>query len=238
MSAVFPAKSTPTNDEVQNDSIESGGLPYIVIQIRDVTRRKEMEEELAEAAKYDTLTGLSTRAAFHKELQHCFSSASRKAFAVLFLDLDRFKQVNDTLGHEAGDQILVGVAGRICQSLRGNRGVKKAPRSSDVAARLGGDEFVILLDDIDSAEAATAVARRLRAAVAKPFRIQGRPVDVGVSVGVATSFAGFQTAESMLRSADLAMYDAKRADQAGGVVTVSDLQGPITRTDSPLRLAA
>ncbi|GGM47673.1 diguanylate cyclase domain-containing protein [Dactylosporangium sucinum] len=158
---------------------------------------REQEERLRQAALSDTLTGLPNRAAFVETLQDAASTTSRH-FAVLFLDLDGFKQVNDTLGHAAGDELLVRVAERIRHSLR----------SGDVAARFGGDEFVVFLDDVTAQSQLDEIAERLRAAIAAPFHLAGRMVRIGVSIG-ATTRDNRDTADEILSAADAAMYRVK-----------------------------
>ncbi|WP_238014481.1 GGDEF domain-containing protein [Dactylosporangium sp. AC04546] len=158
---------------------------------------REQEERLRQAALSDTLTGLPNRAAFVETLQGAASTPSRH-FAVLFLDLDGFKQVNDTFGHAAGDELLVHVAERIRRSLR----------SGDVAARFGGDEFVVFLDEVTAQPQLDEIAERLRAAIAAPFHLAGRMVRIGVSIG-ATTRDNRDTADEILSAADAAMYRVK-----------------------------
>jgi diguanylate cyclase (GGDEF)-like protein len=149
-------------------------------------------------ALHDALTGLPNRALFTDRLQHALTQGRRRgtACAVIFLDLDRFKTVNDSLGHAAGDELLVAVARRIDDSLR----------SADTAARLGGDEFAVLLEDLSSTDEAVLVADRIGAALSAPVVVQGREVFVKASVGIAVGRAG---ASELLRQADVAMYRAK-----------------------------
>jgi diguanylate cyclase (GGDEF)-like protein len=167
---------------------------------------REQEERLRQAALYDHLTGLANRELFLDRLGQAVRRAKRQQdyhFGVLFLDLDGFKAINDTLGHAAGDQLLVGVAGRIRAGLR----------ESDTAARFGGDEFLILLDGMVDEDMPSAVVRRVNTALARPFLIEGRQVTISASVGVATSSARYETAETLLRDADMAMYQAKTANR-------------------------
>ncbi|MCW2994776.1 MAG: hypothetical protein JWQ18_2271 [Conexibacter sp.] len=150
-------------------------------------------------ALHDALTGLPNRALFTDRIQHALIQGRRRGTScgVIFLDLDRFKTVNDSLGHGAGDELLVAVARRIDESLR----------SADTAARLGGDEFAVLLEDLGGADEAVMVAERITAALAAPVLVQGHEVYVQVSVGIAV---GRQEASELLRQADVAMYRAKR----------------------------
>ena len=150
----------------------------------------------------DPLTGLRNRVLFLDHLRHAIARTRRRSeasFAVLFLDLDRFKVVNDGLGHETGDRLLTAIARRLEAGLRG----------TDTVARLGGDEFGILLEDIQGVQDATAYAARLLSQLKEPFGIDGREVYTTASIGIAESSLGYERAEDVLRDADLAMYRAK-----------------------------
>ncbi len=173
---------------------------------RDITERKKVEEQLQHRAFYDPLTDLPNRALFLDRLQHLFHRSRRALgsplFAVLYLDLDRFKAINDSLGHQAGDELLIGAARRLERCLR----------PGDTLARLGGDEFTVLIDDVRSEADATGVAERIHQELAGPLEVSGNEVFTSVSVGIALSSAGYRCPEDMLRDADTAMYRAK----AGG----------------------
>ena len=158
-------------------------------------------EQLTKQAFRDPLTGLPNRALFMDRLGHGLMRARRRNehLAVLFLDLDRFKVINDTLGHTAGDQLLVEVSRRLSGSLR----------PGDTVARLGGDEFGLLLEDVPDAETAETVAARIEADLAKPLVFEGREVRVTASIGIALSAARLGKPDEILRDADLAMYHAK-----------------------------
>jgi diguanylate cyclase (GGDEF)-like protein/PAS domain S-box-containing protein len=169
--------------------------------IFDITERKLLQEELSRQAFYDTLTGLANRALFDDRMQHALAHADRRGhrLAVLLLDLDGFKIINDSLGHQAGDQVLVMVAQRI----------EACCRLSDTVARLGGDEFAVLLEeDVDEA-AAKGVAARLLEILREPFLVKGREVTVGGSIGIAMHEKSSASTEDLLRDADAAMYCAK-----------------------------
>jgi diguanylate cyclase (GGDEF)-like protein len=157
-------------------------------------------EEMRHLAYHDSLTGLPNRTLFSEHLERALARARRggSRVAVLFLDLDRFKMVNDSLGHAAGDHLLVAVGERLRASLR----------ATDVAARLGGDEFAVLAEDSDPVSGADAVAERILDALREPITVQGRELSVSASLGVAVS-GGEGDAEALLRNADLAMYRAK-----------------------------
>ncbi|BCB81854.1 hypothetical protein Pflav_082640 [Phytohabitans flavus] len=158
---------------------------------------REQEERLRFAAQYDHLTGLPNRALFLERLRAAMGDGHE--FAVLFVDLDGFKVVNDSLGHAAGDALLIQVSNRISRSLR----------ERDTAARFGGDEFLILLDGVADPYTPTQVAERLHAALAPPFRLQGQEVVVTVSIGITLGGAGSADAEDLVRDADIAMYWSK-----------------------------
>ncbi|SRR5581483_10409593 len=179
---------------------------YVVVA-RDVTERKNAEEQLVHQALHDALTGLPNRALFLDRLGLALSRLERRPglAAVFFLDLDYFKVVNDSLGHSAGDQVLVAVADRLQHSLR----------DGDTAARLGGDEFAVLCDDLIDEGEALQIAERLGAAVAaRPVSLAGRDLVVTVSIGVAFASHSAARPETLLRDADAAMYRAKERGRA------------------------
>lgn len=167
---------------------------------------REQEDRLRTVALYDHLTGLPNRVLFLDRLEQAVTRTRRNAeshFAVLYLDLDGFKVVNDSLGHTAGDQLLVEVANRISRCLR----------DTDTAARLGGDEFAILVAWIDGLDATDAIAQRLRRELAAPFHLDGQDVVVSASVGITLSANGYENAQDILRDADIAMYSAKAQEK-------------------------
>jgi diguanylate cyclase (GGDEF)-like protein len=163
----------------------------------------------------DPLTGLPNRALFMDRLERLLANRQSGAagFAVLFLDIDRFKIVNDSMGHVAGDELLVEIAKRFESSLRGSDTVARFD-GDHTLARMGGDEFTVLLNGIHDIDGALLVANRLRSAVAKPFQLLGREVATSVSVGVVLSDERYQRAEDMVRDADTAMYRAKELGKA------------------------
>ncbi len=191
------------------------GLPYRITGSQtDITGLKTTEESLRQASLHDVLTGLPNRASFMKHLEWALQQTREKqdfAFAVLFLDLDNFKQVNDRLGHLAGDQLLITIAHRLNASLRPN----------DVVARLGGDEFTVLLVNIRYSEDAAHIAQRLQNELAQPINLEGQEFSVSASIGIALSTSGYERAEDILHEADLIMYGAKR--QGGGSYALSHL---------------
>jgi diguanylate cyclase (GGDEF)-like protein/PAS domain S-box-containing protein len=178
------------------------GTPdYYVSQVENITDRKLAEQRLTQQALYDDLTGLPNRLLLRDHLSQAVSRTARSGrhTAVLFVDLDDFKTVNDSLGHEAGDRLLVEVAGRLRGCLR----------VSDTAARLGGDEFVLVCEDLESPQEATQVAARIKAALAEPLVIDGNRVHLSASIGIATQ-TGTARADELLRDSDGAMYLAKK----------------------------
>ena len=169
--------------------------------VRDVTERKSLEDQLTHQALHDPLTKLANRVLFRNRVAHALSKANRNhvGVGVLFLDLDNFKTINDTLGHAAGDELLVSVARRLESCLR----------TSDTAARLGGDEFAVLVEDTANADGPLLVANRIREMLKSPFMLEGKDVFVGTSIGIATTTNGRENPEELLRNADVAMYNAK-----------------------------
>ena len=175
--------------------------------IHDITERKRVEDQLAHDAFHDTLTALPNRALFMDRLERAVARRRRmdaKDVAVLFLDLDRFKVVNDSLGHMIGDELLRQI-GRLLQA---------EVRDEDTVARLGGDEFAILLDGVEDAADPTHVAERIQERLRKPFRLSGRDVFTSVSIGITFGGGGVERAEDLLRDADTAMYRAKELGPA------------------------
>jgi diguanylate cyclase (GGDEF)-like protein len=171
--------------------------------------------ELSRRALHDELTGLPNRALFWEHLSHRMELADRRqtGFAVLFLDVDGFKVVNDTQGHAAGDQLLVAVAARLRAVLR----------AGDTAARVGGDEFVVLLDDVATKEAAIAAAERLSEALRAPYEVGTDRRIATASIGIAVGPDGLETADDVVAAADAAMYDAKRRGGGRCVLYREDL---------------
>jgi diguanylate cyclase (GGDEF)-like protein/PAS domain S-box-containing protein len=180
----------------------TGYVSEIHVTSRDVTSRKRHEEELARRALRDPLTGLANRSALLERLAAALARSERlpTTVAVLFFDLDRFKPVNDRLGHAAGDALLVAVARRLGATVR----------DTDLVSRFGGDEFVVLCADVRGPEEALAVARRLAEAVQQPLVVAGEPLTPSASVGVAVAGGHADAPESLLGRADAAMYAAKR----------------------------
>ncbi|MBL4941855.1 MAG: EAL domain-containing protein [Colwellia sp.] len=168
----------------------------------EIVQRKQAEKRLKHTASHDSLTGLPNRAVFLDLLNHAIACNKRKvdlSFAILFLDLDRFKMVNDSLGHQAGDTLLKLIAYELSSIVR----------SKDTVARLGGDEFVILIEDLESDNEAFEIAQRITEFLSEPFTINNQLVFTGTSIGILFSDERYDDADTMLRDADTAMYHAK-----------------------------
>ncbi|PYS91698.1 MAG: hypothetical protein DMF64_11485 [Acidobacteria bacterium] len=182
---------------------DAQGQPlHLLFQLQDITDRKRAEERLLHDAFHDVLTGLPNRALFMDHLKMAIQRAKRspeRLYAALFLDLDRFKVINDSLGHMVGDQLLVGIARRLETCLR----------PGDTVARLGGDEFTVLLEELTDIDDAIAIAQRIQTELTMPFNLGGHEVFTTVSIGIAPSSTGYDRAEDLLRDADTAMYRAK-----------------------------
>ena len=184
-----------------------GRQPRLIFQIQDITDRKRAEAQLLHDAFHDALTGLPNRTLFLDRLKLALARMQRhpdRMFAVLFLDFDRFKIINDSLGHISGDQLLIAIARRLEASLR----------PGDTVARLGGDEFTVLLEDIKGPDEAVAVAERMQHDLMAPFRLGEHEVFTSASIGIAPSSPAYHQPEEILRDADTAMYQAKSSGKA------------------------
>jgi diguanylate cyclase (GGDEF)-like protein/PAS domain S-box-containing protein len=186
--------------------LQDGEVMGAVVTFKDITERKALEQQLHHQAFYDPLTGLPNRALFMERLEHASTRANRRdsRIAVLFVDLDNFKVINDSLGHKAGDQVLKAVAERVRIYLR----------PEDTAARLGGDEFTILVEDVASVSEGVRIAERLADVLQPPFTLEEQEVFITTSIGIALNSSTQERAEDLLRHADLAMYRAKHNGKA------------------------
>jgi diguanylate cyclase (GGDEF)-like protein/PAS domain S-box-containing protein len=184
--------------------LEVPAVRGLVLNTRDVGERKTLEEKLTHQAFHDPLTDLPNRAAFRIHLDHALGDEGERRIAVLFLDLDDFKAVNDTLGHDTGDKLLAAVGARIAATLR----------PGDTVARLGGDEFAVLLKNMEDEQIATRVAERITRQFIAPFGIGGKKMSIHASIGIAGLVSGQEAAEELIRNADVAMYIAKSKGKA------------------------
>ena len=193
----------PVPVEVLSRSIDYRGEPADLLAVRDLTERRAAEARILHLAHHDVLTGLANRTLLNERLLHAFMAAERsgQSIAALCLDLDRFKAVNDTLGHAAGDTLLKKVAGRL----------REAVRAGDTVARIGGDEFVIVQAGGPQPEAATTLAARIIETVSAPYDLDGQQASIGTSVGIALYPQDALGASDLLKRADVALYRAKSA---------------------------
>jgi diguanylate cyclase (GGDEF)-like protein len=215
-------------------------LTRLVGSMTDISERKRLEEKLRHDALYDALTGLPNRTLFLERLKETVETAKRRpghGFAVVFLDLNGFKDINDSLGHEVGDQLLVHVAKQLTAQMR----------ADDIVCRYGGDEFVVLLNDLPTTSHITTIVDRWLAALATPLRLPTQTVGVTAAAGVAINPLASSVgcpAEELLRRADTAMYRAKAAKANGGaaIVVFEDPVGTDTMDppclEDDLRIAA
>ena len=204
---IFEFKDGRVYERYCQPQLIDGEVVGLVFSFRDITERKQSEERLLHDAFHDSLTGLANRALFTDHLRLRIERGKRDndgLFAVLFLDFDRFKVINDSLGHAEGDALLILIARRLESVLR----------SSDVVARLGGDEFTILLSELDEEGDAVLIAERIQKNLKNPFNIGGGEIFMSASIGIALNTIGHAKAEDMLRDADIAMYCAKANGKA------------------------
>ncbi len=218
-------------ETVGTNLVEEPLIGGIVLNARDVSERRALQDQLAHQAFHDPLTDLPNRALFEDRVDSALTRIPRheRGVAVFLLDLDDFKRVNDSLGHHAGDTLLIGVAERLIASIR----------STDTAARLGGDEFALLLDEVD-AVAIDEIVVRIEAALREPFLVDGTTVHTSASIGIATSSSGLATTRELLRGADVAMYSAKSRGKGDHVTFQPSLHEEVVqrvRLDSDLRRA-
>ncbi len=182
---------------------DADGAPdYFVNMIECINERRQLQENLEHLARHDSLTQLPNRALFYNRLQHALGQARRRNWVtgVMFIDLDRFKAINDTLGHAVGDELLQQVAARLMSCVR----------ADDTVGRLGGDEFAVVLSELAQEQSATVVAQKILDLLGQPFQLEKHEVFVTVSIGIATCRAGECDVDSMISNADAAMYDAKK----------------------------
>jgi diguanylate cyclase (GGDEF)-like protein len=203
--------------ELSIGALRHDGAYYATAFLHDVTERVQYEQQIAasearfkQLARIDTLTGIANRLVFEEVLQQAILRArrNRKALALAYLDIDYFKEINDTLGHGAGDVVLKEFASRLVASVR----------ASDTVARLAGDEFVIVFEQVANAEEAARLAAKIVTAVRSPFRLEDAPRKVTTSMGVALHEGDDETCAELIARADSALYAAKRNGRDGFVV--------------------
>ena len=206
----------------------SSAAPCLILQVQDISARRHAEAQLNHIAFHDGLTGLPNRGRFHAMLLHALAAAkedSKHHFGVMFFDFDRFKLINDSMGHSAGDEFLIQVSRRIQDHVR----------PGDVVARLGGDEFAVLVHSVSDESFTTTLAERVQQVLREPLLIAGVSVSTSASIGITFSRLGYESPEEMLRDADIAMYRAKAAGKACHVVFDAKLH---TEVADRLRLEA
>jgi diguanylate cyclase (GGDEF)-like protein/PAS domain S-box-containing protein len=206
-----------TLEAIAKDLLDDPAVGGVVVNYRDITERKALEEQLRHQAFHDVLTGLANRSLFRDRLGHALARATRggRPTAVLYLDLDDFKAVNDRLGHGEGDRLLVAVSDRL----------RSSTRAGDTVARLGGDEFAIIVEETEALEAGES-AKRILAALARPFVLGEREIVARASVGIAIQSVDGGDADELLRRADIAMYAAKARGGDCHVIYEAHLYGP------------
>jgi len=205
----------------------------LIVQMQDISARRSAEARLQHIAFHDSLTGLPNRSRFHEHLARAIEAAKQdpqRRFAVMFLDFDRFKLINDSMGHGVGDAFLIQVARRIREHVR----------PGDVVARLGGDEFAVLCTDLEREAHAVTLAERLQLVLAEPLQLAGTEIATSASIGITFSAIGYELPEEVLRDADIAMYRAKAAGKARYALFDAGLHQQVTdrvRLEGDLRRA-
>ena len=212
--------------QVRMRRAEFQGRTAFLCAFQDISDRKATEGKLTQQAFHDSLTGLANRSLFRDRVEHAVARLSRRpeTIGIMFLDLDGFKQVNDDLGHAAGDNLLEQVARRISRCVR----------MTDTVARLGGDEFAVLMEEMKRRDDALTVADRMHESLRKPFMVAGREVNVGVSIGIACT-TEVDTVGDLLRKADVAMYRAKAKGKGCTETFDAETHGPAMVDRSDLR---
>lgn len=205
-------KKIPIGDTVAPIRDHMGRIAGAVIVFQDITQRKQQEARLIRNAFYDGLTALPNRVLFLDRLKQASERCKRRSnyhFAVLFLDLDSFKIINDRFGHGMGDDLLVAIARRLESCLRGG---------GDTVARFGGDEFAVLLEDIKDVSDAINIAKRIQETLSLPLHLNGYEISTTASIGIALSCSGYEEPTNLLRDADTAMYRAKVKGKANYII--------------------
>ena len=247
---IFLSGSGDAGDKARG--LDLGAVDYVTkpfdafelrARVRSALRTKQLQDHLARSSQTDKLTNLPNRVTLLDRLQQAILRRERRPeehYAVLFLDFDRFKIVNDSLGHEAGDRLLVQIADRLRGQVRPVDSVSRMP-VGQVAMRLGGDEFVVLLEGmVGGREAVMVVAQRLLDTLAEPYQIGESRIVSTASIGVVTDESGYLRAEDVLRDADTAMYEAKAAGRGQAVIFDATMRDKVRRRlsmENELRVA-
>jgi diguanylate cyclase (GGDEF)-like protein/PAS domain S-box-containing protein len=207
--------------KINSHQLNFGGRDAVLVLADDITERRVLDEQLRRQAFQDPLTRLANRALFRDRVDHALAHDERHAdhCAVAFIDLDDFKTINDSLGHGAGDQLLVEAAARL----------RTAMRAEDTVARLGGDEFAILIDSVNGPAFASELAHRALQVMHQPFELEGDEWFVSASIGVAVNEGGVQAPDALMRNADLAMYAAKAAGKGRVVMFEPDMHHKVLK---------
>ncbi len=228
---IHHADGHPVDVVANGMRVNVGGRDHLWLTVQDVTAARAMERELRKAAHEDRLTGLANRASVLREL-HALDRRARlspdEGFSLLFLDFDRFKMVNDTLGHDAGDELLRGIAERLREACTSTDGQDERV-AAWLPARLGGDEFVVLVPGVTERPMAQAVADRLLEMLAAPYRIKQQQIHSSASIGIAVWQPSRPSADDLLRDADIAMYEAKRQGRRRAVFFDEQMHARIAR---------
>jgi diguanylate cyclase (GGDEF)-like protein/PAS domain S-box-containing protein len=205
-------------EAIAHNALQNPNIAGIVVNARDISERKRAEQELVHHAFHDSLTGLPNRALFLDRLRRAVNRLQRHPeyrFAVLFIDIDRFKLINDSLGHEAGDILIREFASRLNACVRRDEvAAGRKVTGDDTLARLGGDEFIVLLDDLKDPSDAVRIAERIQKKLDQPFSLLGQEVFTSASIGLSLSAPHYLSADEVVRDADIAMYRAKALGRA------------------------
>jgi len=209
---------------------ESSRGPQVVVRLRDGSEQAEVQERLRQMANYDSLTGLPNRALFRDRLSQAMARANRsgRAMALMFLDLDRFKVVNDDLGHEIGDRLLQHVTRALTECLRGGDSLSRDTDMAHTLSRLGGDEFTVIVENIGTAEDAANVARRMLEALNEPFLVDEEEIVISASIGISMYPTDDVDLDTLIRHTDMAMYRSKSLGRGTYSFFSDDLTAAVT----------
>jgi diguanylate cyclase (GGDEF)-like protein len=222
--------STARPLQLQLTPFESSKGPQVVVRVRDGTERQDTQERLKHLANYDSLTGLPNRALFRDRLGQAMARSQRSGqpMALMFLDLDRFKIINDDLGHEVGDQLLQHVTQALTQCLRAADSVAHDSTAPHTLSRLGGDEFTVIVENVGSAEDAAHVARRMLEALNEPFHVDEEEIVISASIGISMYPTDDVDLDTLIRHTDMAMYRSKSLGRGTYSFFSDDLTAAVT----------